>query len=172
MADHSIQHVENKVTLLTKDGLQKLIEELEYLENVKRREVANRLKEAVSYGDLSENSEYEDAKNEQAQLERKVLTLTEQVKYAKVIDEDNHHGSSKNMTLQLGMTVKIKCVSGKDSGQTYEYTIVGTTEADPFNHKISNESPLGTALLDHKAGDVVESKAPAGLVKFEILKIQ
>lgn len=163
---------EDKVTLVTKEGLEQLKSELNYLESTKRREIASRIKEAVSYGDLSENSEYEEAKNEQAFVEGRILQLTEQVKYAKLIDDDAAHAQSKKqMSVQLGNKVKIKALSGKVQGETKEYTIVGTTEADPMNEKISNESPVGLALLSGKVGDKVDVKVPAGVITYEILTI-
>lgn len=163
---------EGKVTLVTKDGLAALKKELEYLEGTRRREIAGRIKEAVSYGDLSENSEYEEAKNEQAFVEGRILQLTEQVKYAQLIDDDAaQNQSKKQMTVQIGNKVKIKALSGKIAGEVYEYTIVGTTEADPLNEKISNESPVGTALLNNKVGDKVDVKVPSGVVTYEILSI-
>ncbi|MGL5831545.1 MAG: transcription elongation factor GreA [Candidatus Altimarinota bacterium] len=163
---------QSQVTLVTKDGLEKLVSELDYLENTKRREIAARIKEAVSYGDLSENSEYEEAKNEQAFVEGRILQLTEQVKYAQIIDEDDAHGQSKKqMSVQLGNKVKIKALSGKVVGEIKEYTIVGTTEADPLNEKISNESPVGLALLSGKVGEKVDVKVPSGSITYEILSI-
>lgn len=161
---------DNKVIFVTREGLQKLKEELAYLENVKRKEIAERIKEAVSYGDLSENSEYEEAKNEQAFVEGRILVLNEQVKYAQVIEDEHSH--QKVMTVQLGSKVTIKTLSGQNKGEKFEYLIVGTTEADPFNMKISNESPIGIALLERKVGEIVEVKAPIGLIKYEILKIE
>ena len=163
---------DNKVTLVTKEGLEQLKAELEYLENTRRREIAGRIKEAVSYGDLSENSEYEEAKNEQAFVEGRIMVLTEQVKYARVIDDEAAHGQSKKqMAVQLGNKVKIKALSGKQAGQTFEYSIVGTTEADPLNEKISNESPVGIALLNAKVGETIDVKAPVGLITYQILSI-
>lgn len=163
---------DSKVTLVTKDGLIALKKELEYLESTRRREIAARIKEAVSYGDLSENSEYEEAKNEQAFVEGRIIQLTEQVKYAQIIDDEAaQHQSKKQMTVQVGNKVKIRSHSGKTAGEIYEYSIVGTTEADPFNEKISNESPVGIALLGHKTGEKVDVKVPSGIVTYEILSI-
>ncbi len=156
---------ESKMILVTKDGLKKLKEELNFLKDTKRKEVANRIKEAISYGDLSENSEYEEAKNEQAFVEGRIIELEEKVKYAKIIEE-NH---SKVATVQLGTSVVLKNLSKR--GATEEYTIVGSTEADPFNHKISNESPVGQALLDKKVGEKVKVQVPAGTVEYEIVKL-
>jgi len=178
MIDTSILEVatatrqDGKVTLVTRDGLELLKSELYNLENVKRREIAGRIKEAVSYGDLSENSEYEDAKNEQAFVEGRIMVLTEQIKYAQIIDDKAAHGqSSKQMTVQLGNKIRIKALNGKNSGTTFEYTIVGTTEADPINQKISNESPVGISLLNGRVGDKVDVKAPLGMVTYQIVSI-
>ncbi len=163
---------DEKGILVTKEGFEKLKAELAELENVKRKEVAARIKEAVSYGDLSENSEYEEAKNEQAFVEGRILQLTEQVKYAKIIDDAKaHKQAKKDKSVQLGSTVKIKMTAGKLKGEVYEYSIVGTTEADPVNNKISNESPVGESLLDKKEGEKVTVKAPIGEVGYEILQI-
>lgn len=157
---------ESKVTLVTKEGLQKLKEELEYLRNVKRKEVAERIKEAISYGDLSENSEYEEAKNEQGFVEGRIAELEEKVKFAKVIEEKQHGGA----TVQLGTKVKIKGI-GRKKYEPEEYIIVGSTEADPLSHKISNESPVGAALLEKRKGDIVRVNAPNGVIEYEILQI-
>lgn len=159
-----------KTTLVTKEGLEALKEELIHLEGTRRREIAARIKEAVSYGDLSENSEYEEAKNEQAFVEGRIIQLTEQIKYAQIIDEDTQ-SSRGGQTIQVGNKVKIKGINGKVAGNTYEYTIVGTTEADPLNGKISNESPVGMALLNARVGEKVDVKVPAGMVTFHILNV-
>lgn len=162
MADNS----EDRVTLVTKDGLRKLTEELDYLRNVKRKEVAKRIKEAISYGDLSENSEYEDAKNEQAFIEGRILELEEKIKYVKIIEE-NH---SKAKTVQIGSSVTIRRLQ-KAKAELEEYTIVGSTEADPINNKISNESPVGKALLGRMAGEKVQVVVPKGDIEYEIVKL-
>lgn len=154
-----------KATLVTKEGLDKLKEELDYLKNTKRKEVAARIKEAISYGDLSENSEYEEAKNEQAFVEGRILELEEKVKHAKIITERH-----QTKVVQLGVTVHLKNL-GKSGSETEVYTIVGSTESDPFSGKISNESPVGSALLDKKKGDKIKVTVPAGLVEYEITKI-
>lgn len=173
MADHTTTTIspgaisqDDKVTLVTKDGLKKLKEELDFLKNVRRKQVAERIKEAIAYGDLSENSEYAEAKDEQAFVEGRILELEEKVKYAKIIEE-KHHGA----TVQLGSTVKLRQLSGGKK-QEIEYTIVGSTEADPFAQKISNESPVGRALLERKVGDKVKVQVPAGTVEYEILKLE
>jgi transcription elongation factor GreA len=157
---------DDKTILVTKEGLKKLTEELDQLKNVKRREVAERIKEAISYGDLSENSEYEEAKNEQAFVEGRIIELEEKVKFAKIITEKHQVAS-----VQLGTKVVVRNLS-KRNAQTEEYTIVGSTEADPLSHKISNESPVGRALLDRKAGEKVKVQIPAGAVEYEILKLE
>ena len=154
---------DEKATLLTKEGLKKLQDELENLKKVRRREVAGRLKEAISYGDLSENSEYEEAKNEQAFVEGRILELEEQIMNAEVIK--SHKGS----VVQLGATVK---VTNLTTGEDAEYTIVGSTEADPLVGRISNESPVGAALLEQKVGAEVNVMAPKGTVKMKIKSLK
>lgn len=157
MADPKIQKV-----LVTKAGLKKLEEELVHLQTVARKEVAQRLAEAISYGDLSENSEYDEAKNQQAFVEGRILELEEQIKNAEIIAESD----STTGTIQIGSKVTLKC-----EGKTTEYTIVGSTESDPLSHKISNESPVGAAILGKKAKDKVKVKAPAGDIEYEVTKI-
>ncbi|OGJ43073.1 transcription elongation factor GreA [Candidatus Peregrinibacteria bacterium RIFCSPLOWO2_01_FULL_39_12] len=154
-----------KVTLVTKEGLDKLKEELDQLRDVRRREVAERIKEAISYGDLSENSEYEEAKNEQAFVEGRILELEEKVKHAKIITEQH-----KTKSVQLGSTVHlVNLTKKKDDPEVY--TIVGSTEADPFTGKISNESPVGNALLDKQKGEIIKVSVPAGAIEYQIVKI-
>jgi transcription elongation factor GreA len=157
---------ENKITLVTKEGLQKLKEELDSLRNVRRKEVAERIKEAISYGDLSENSEYEEAKNEQGFVEGRIQEIEDKIKYAKVIEEKQHMA-----TVQLGTRVTVRAVGRKKSSPE-EYIIVGSTEADPLAHKISNESPVGAALLEKSKGDVVKVSAPSGILEYEILQLE
>ena len=156
---------DSRVTLVTREGLKKIKEELEYLKNVRRREVEERIKEAISYGDLSENSEYEEAKNEQGFVEGRIHELEEKVKYAKVIQEK--HGQ----TVQLGTKVKIKNISRKNA-EPEEYVIVGSTEADPLSNKISNESPVGSAILDKMKGDIVKVNVPDGAIEYEVLSLK
>lgn len=158
---------DDKVTLITKEGLEKLKEELNYLKEVKRKEVAERLKEAISYGDLSENAEYEEAKNEQAFVEGRIMELEEKIKFAKIIDEK----LKKGVVVQLGSHVIIQNLSSKSKAEE-EFTIVGSTEADPLNHKISNVSPVGKALLDHRAGETVKVMAPSGFIEYKIVKVK
>lgn len=156
---------DDKVTLVTKEGFDKLKEELEQLKTVRRKEVAERIKEAISYGDLSENSEYEEAKNDQAFVEGRILELEHKVKHAKIITE-NH----KTKSVQIGSTVHLKNLTkGKDEPEVY--TIVGSTETDPFGGKISNESPVGNVLLDRQKGDKVKAITPSGSVEYQIMKI-
>lgn len=155
---------DDEETLVTKEGLKKLKEELEHLKNVRRKEVAQRLKEAISYGDLSENSEYEEAKNEQAFVEGRVIELERKIKNAKIITEKE--GKVKDVNIGSSVTVR-----NTDDDEEETYTIVGATEADPFDFKISNESPIGKALLTHVKGDTVKVQTPSGLVEYEILKV-
>lgn len=154
-------------TLVTKEGLKKLKEELDHLKSVRRKEVAQRLKEAISYGDLSENSEYEEAKNEQAFVEGRIIELERKVKNAKIISEKNGRVRKE---VNIGSEVTIRDRSSNDD-EEQTYTIVGATEADPFEHKVSNESPIGRALLTKGKGDVVEVQTPSGIIKYEILKV-
>ncbi len=154
-----------KITMVTKEGLEKLKEELDQLKSKKRKEVVERIKEAISYGDLSENSEYEEAKNEQAFVEGRILELEEKIKNAKIISD-----KQKTALVQLGTTVHLKNLS-KKKDDLEVYTIVGSTETDPFQGKISNESPVGSALLDRKKGDKIKVAVPAGSVEYEIVKV-
>ena len=153
-----------KETLLTYEGLKKLEEELEYLKTEKRKEVAERIKIALGFGDLSENSEYDEAKNEQAQVEMRIVDLENKLRNVKLIDEDE----IDTKTVQVGNTVQ---VLDMEYDEKINYTIVGSTEADLLENKISNESPIGKALLGRKKNEVVEVDAPAGVLSFKILKI-
>lgn len=155
-------------TLVTKEGLKKLKEELEILKTVRRQEVAQRLKEAISYGDLSENSEYEEAKNEQAFVEGRILELEQKIKNAKIIAE-KRVDTKRGKDIDIGTTVTVRNRSEGEDPETY--IIVGSTEADPLEHKISNESPIGRALLGKKKGDIVEVPTPAGKFRYEVLKV-
>lgn len=154
-----------KETILTEEGLKKIEQKLEHLKTVRRREVAERIKQAIEFGDISENSEYDDAKNEQAFIEGEILTLEKMLRNAKVIHEDEANGH----IVTLGATVKLKDL---ECGDTFEYTLVGSAEADPMENKISNESPVGAAILGKKKGSIVEVNVPAGLLKYEILDIK
>ncbi|MEP0804430.1 MAG: transcription elongation factor GreA [Chloroflexota bacterium] len=149
---------------LTREGFQKLQEELEYLRKVKRQEVANRLHEAMEGGELIENAEYEAAKNEQAFVEGRIQELEALLASAKII-EDN--GKKKSDVVQLGSKVTIK--EGNYEAETF--TIVGAAEANPREGKISNESPIGKAILGHKAGETVKVETPGGTYNVKILKV-
>lgn len=153
-------------TLVTKEGLKKLKDELDILKTERRQEVAQRLKEAISYGDLSENSEYEEAKNEQAFVEGRILELERKIKNAKIISDKK---DAKGKAVEIGSSVTVQNKS--ENSDPESYTIVGTTEADPMDHKISNESPIGKALLGTKKGDIVAVDTPAGTMKYEVLKV-
>ena len=156
---------ENKEFLLTQEGYDKLEEELENLKVVKRQEVAERIKVAISFGDLSENAEYDEAKKEQAQVEERILKLENMVRKAVIIDESKIDLN----VVTIGSIVKVKDL---EFDEEVEYTIVGSTEADPYDGKISNESPVGKALLGRAAKEVVEVQVPDGVAKFEILEIR
>lgn len=150
--------------VLTLEGLRKLEKELEYLKTTRRREVAARIKEAKAFGDITDNAEYEDAKNEQAFVEGRIAQLEAMLRNAEVIDEDDLNTD----TVHLGCKVKLKDLS---DNEVFEYTIVGSAEADPGNLRISNESPVGKAVLGKKVGSIVEALAPAGPIRFQILDI-
>lgn len=154
---------ESKMVVLSPEGLAKLQEELDYLRNVKRKEVAERLKEARSHGDLSENSEYDDARNEQAFVEGRIATLENTLRNARIIEE---RGDTSEV--RLGSKVTLKDL---EFGDILEYTLVGSVEADPAKAKISNESPVGRAILGKTKGTTVEVDAPAGAFKYEILEV-
>lgn len=149
--------------VLTREGFKKLEEELEELKTVKRKQVAERIKQAISFGDLSENSEYEDAKNEQAFIEGRIALLEQKLRKAQVVVEDNN-----NETVKIGKKVVIKDLV---HNRQDEYTLVGSMEADPDQKKISNASPVGKALLGKHKGETVDVNTPAGTVKYEIVDI-
>ncbi len=154
-----------KDVILTPEGLEKLKEEIQYLQTDKRREVAERIKEAREFGDISENSEYDDAKNEQAMLEARIATLEDKLRSAAVIDESELDSEF----VRVGSVVT---VDDPKRGKSVQYTIVGSTEADPNENRLSNESPVGKALLGHKSGDEVEVGLPnGGARKLKITKI-
>lgn len=155
----------NKEVVLTYEGLQKLEQELEFLKAVKRREVAERIKQALSFGDISENSEYDEAKNEQAHVEGRIVQLENMLKNAKVIDEDD----IKTDVVSVGSKVTILDM---EFDEEIEYYIVGSAEANPSQFKISNESPVGSALMGKKKGTVVDVVVPDGIVKFKIISIK
>ena len=155
---------ENKEVLLTQEGYDKLEKELEYLRTEKRAEVAERIKVALGFGDLSENSEYDEAKTAQAENEAKIADLENKIRYAKIIDESE----IDTKTVQVGNVVK---VFDMEFEEEETYTIVGSTEVDLSQNKISNESPIGAALLGAKKNQIVEVNAPAGVIKYKVLSI-
>jgi len=154
-----------KEVILTPEGHEKLKEEIEYLSTVKRREVAERIKQAREFGDIAENSEYDDAKNEQAMLEHRIAMLEERLKDARVIDA----GDVTTDVVSVGTIVRLRDVDAKE---TIEYTIVGSAEADPAEYRLSNESPVGRAILGRKKGETVEVTAPRGSLKYKIMDIK
>ena len=154
-----------KKFIVTYEGVKKLEEELEYLKTVKRKEITEKIKVALGYGDLSENSEYDEAKNDQAFTEGRIIQLENMLKNAVVVDESEIPKDK----VSVGSIVK---VMDYEFDEEVEYTIVGSAEADPMNFKISNESPVGSALLGKKVGDVVEVAVPSGVSKFEVLEIR
>lgn len=155
---------DEKQTILTPEGLRKLEEELEMLKTVKRKEIADRIRASKEFGDITENAEYEDAKNEQAFVEGRIQHLDAMLRTAKVID--NHDAPADQIT--VGSTVRVKDHS---SGEQLTYTIVGSLEADPDQDRISNESPVGRALLGRRAGETVDVAVPAGKIRYSILQI-
>ena len=148
--------------LLTKEGKEELEKRLEYLKITKRAEITERIKTAREFGDLSENAEYDAAKNEQAMIEGEILEIEAKLKYAVII------GDAKKGTVSLGSKVEF---TDDESGEAYSYEIVGTTEADVEQGRISNESPIGNALLGHKAGDNVKVQVPSGVMSITVKKV-
>ena len=157
--------MDEKEVILTQEGFNNIEKELEYLRTEKRAEIAERIKVALGFGDLSENSEYDEAKNAQAENEAKIAELENKVRYAKIIDEKD----IDTKTVQIGNTVKLY---DEEFEEEVEYTIVGSTEVDLTQNRISNESPIGKALLGAKKGSTVEVDAPAGKIKYKILSIK
>ncbi|HEU4965769.1 MAG TPA: transcription elongation factor GreA [Bacilli bacterium] len=154
----------DKAVFLTREGLKKLEEEMEFLKGTKRREVAERIKIAVSYGDLSENAEYDAAKDEQAFVESRIVQLEKMMRNIHIIEED----AGDKTVVTIGLTVKLKEVP---DGDIETYTIVGSTETDPLAGKISNESPIGSAVIGRSVGEKVTVNAPGGALEFEIVEI-
>lgn len=150
--------------LLTKEGYDKIVKEHEELVAVKRAEVAEKLKDAIAQGDISENADYDAAKNEQAELEEKINKLENMIRKAKIIDDSELAGDQ----VTVGLTVKVQDLDTKEEEM---FTIVGSTEADPFEGKISNESLVGRALLGNKAGQEVTVEVPDGIITYKILDI-
>ena len=154
-----------KDVILTPEGYENLKEEIEYLSNEKRREVADRIRVAREFGDIAENAEYDDAKNEQALLEHRIATLEERLRNARVIEKKD---VAKDV-FSVGSKVRLRDIDAK---QTFEYRIVGSAEANPAENKLSNESPVGKAIIGKKKGETVEVSAPRGAMKFKILEIK
>ena len=154
-----------KEVILTKEGYEKLKQEIEYLSTEKRREIADRIRVAREFGDIAENAEYDDAKNEQAMLEHRIAQLEERLLAARVISKKE----IKSGEVSIGTKVRLKDM---DANQTVEYHIVGSAEANPAEHKLSNESPVGKAIMGRKKGEVVEVSAPRGSLKYKILDIK
>jgi transcription elongation factor GreA len=154
-----------KEVILTADGYKKLQQEIDRLRTEKRREVAERIRVAREFGDIAENAEYDDAKNEQAMLEHKIAQLEERLLSARVITKKE---ISKD-AVSVGSRVRLRDMQ---ANKTFEYHIVGSAEANPAENKLSNESPVGKAIIGHKKGDVVEVSAPRGSLKFKILEIK
>ena len=154
-----------KDVILTPEGLQKLKDELELLSTERRREVAERIKEAREFGDIAENAEYDSAKNEQAHLEARIAMLEERLKSARVVTKKE----IKSGEVSIGTKVLLRDVK---ANKTVEYHIVGSAEADPTENKLSNESPVGKAIMGKKKGEIVEVSAPRGTIKFKIMDIK
>ena len=157
--------MEEKEVLLTQEGYDNLEKELEYLKTEKRTEISERIKVALGFGDLSENSEYDEAKNAQASNEIKIAELENKLRYARIIDESE----IDTKTVQVGNKVTILDL---EYNEELEYTIVGSTEVDLAQNKISNESPIGAALMGAKKNQIVEAQTPGGTVKYKIVNIK
>jgi len=151
--------------ILTPEGFKKLQQELEYLQTEKRAEIADRIKTAREFGDIAENAEYDDAKNEQALLEHRILQLEEKLRDARVITKKE----IPKDVVGVGSKVRLKDM---ETNKTVEYHIVGSAEANPAENKLSNESPVGRAIMGHKKGETVEVSAPRGALKFKIMEIK
>ena len=151
----------DKEIVLTRDGLKKLEDELDELKTVHRKEVNERIRQAKEFGDISENAEYEDAKQEQAFIEGRILKLEGMIRNSRILDESEYATDE----VHIGATVKVKDLKNNEN---YEFHIVGSAEADPSAKRISNESPLGRALIGHKKGETVDVSTPRGVVKYKI----
>jgi len=159
----------NKTIFVTADGLKQMEEELKFLQETRRAEIAAKLKRSLEFGDLSENAEYQEAKEEQALVEARIAELEEQLKHVELIEEKGERIQLHDV-IQIGSTVTLQNITEHDDPETY--TIVGSMEADPLNGRISNESPIGSAILDKKKGDVVKVKVPAGVFEYKILQVK
>ena len=158
-----------KEVILTPDGYKKLQAEIENLSTVRRREVAERIRIAREFGDIAENAEYDSAKNDQAHLEARIATLEERLGNARVVTKKEITAAQRSGEVSVGTKVKLKDMA---SNKSFEYHIVGSAEADPAEMKLSNESPVGKAIIGHKKGDVVEVSAPRGTLKYKIMEIK
>ena len=156
---------ESKKYIMTYEGVKKLEDELEYLKSVKRKEITEKIKVALGYGDLSENSEYDEAKNEQAFVEGRIMQLENMLKNASIVDESD----ISTDVVSIGSKVKVKDF---EFDEEVDYVIVGSAESDPMNFRISNESPVGSAFMGKKVGDEIEVSVPGGVGKFKILEIR
>ena len=156
---------EEKTTVLTESGLKKLEEKLDYLVTVRRNEISEQIAIARGFGDLSENAEYDEAKKEQAKVEEEISRLQQTIRTATVVADDE----ITTEKVSIGTIVKVKDM---DDGETYEYAIVGANEADPYEDKISNESPVGAALLGAKKNQVITIEVPAGTLKYKVMAIK
>jgi transcription elongation factor GreA len=154
-----------KEVILTAEGHDKLREEIEHLSTVKRREVAERIKQAREFGDIAENSEYDDAKNEQAMLEHRISMLEERLKGARIVAKND----APKGVVAVGTKVRLRDMDAKE---TIEYHVVGSAEANPAEHKLSNESPVGKAIMGKKKGEIVEVAAPRGSLKYKIMEVK
>lgn len=152
-----------KEYILTVEGKAELEEKLDRLKNVTRKEVSEKIKEARSFGDLSENAEYDEAKNEQAEVEAEISKIEEMLKYARVVDEDD----MKADIVTIGKKVTIEMM-----GETMQYTIVGSSEADPYKNKLSFESPVGAAIINRSIGETVQAVTPGGSIEIKIIDIE
>ena len=158
-----------KEVILTSEGYKKLQAEIEELSTVRRREVADRIRIAREFGDIAENAEYDSAKNDQAHLEARIATLEERLKNARVVTKREITAAQKSGEVSVGTKVKLRDMG---SNKTVEYHIVGSAEANPAENKLSNESPVGKAIIGHKKGDVVEAPTPRGAKKFKIMEVK
>jgi len=158
-----------KEVILTPDGFKKLQEEIEFLSTDKRRDIANRIREAREFGDIAENAEYDSAKNEQAHLEARIALLEERLANARVVTRREITAAQKSGEVSVGTKVKLKDMG---SNKQFEYHIVGSAEANPAEMKLSNESPVGKAIMGHKKGDIVEAPTPKGAKKFKIMEVK
>ncbi|MBQ2975889.1 MAG: transcription elongation factor GreA [Clostridia bacterium] len=161
----SEMHEHSNKTVVSAEGMRKMEEKLQYLTTVRRAEVAEQISIARGFGDLSENAEYDEAKNEQSRLEGEIVELENAIRTAIVIDDENVSTDSVN----VGTTVRVLYV---EDDEEEEYSIVGARESDPMNNRISNECPIGAALLGHKEGEIINVESPDGMIQHKILEIR